>query len=305
MSSSIPTSATPEGAPRGGTRGTGGTLRRRRVHPLLRNRLSLLGLAVVAGMVLLAILAPVLATHNPTQVDLTRRLLPPSERHWFGTDSAGQDIYSRVLHAARLDLMLGALVLLVATATGSVLGLLAGYLGGRTDGVIMRLTEVFLAFPGLILALALVAAVGSRSLLVVVVAIACRWWAPYARLMRAQVLAVRHAGYVEAAHAVGLSIPRIVARHVAPNCLSPIVVQATLDVGQIILTAAALSFIGLGAQPGEPEWGRMVADGREYLRTNWWVVTFPGSAIFLSVLGFNLLGDGLRDYFDPRLRQSL
>jgi len=256
-------------------------------------------------MVLMALLAPALATHNPTQVDLTRRLQPPSERHWFGTDSAGQDIYSRVLHAARLDLMLGALVLLVATATGSVLGLLAGYLGGRTEGVIMRLTEVFLAFPGLILALALVAAVGSRSLLVVVIAIACRWWAPYARLMRAQVLAVRHAGYVEAAHALGLNTPRIVLRHIAPNSMSPIIVQATLDLGQIILTAAALSFIGLGAQPGEPEWGRMVADGREYLRTNWWVVTFPGSAIFLSVLGFNLLGDALRDYFDPRLRQTL
>jgi peptide/nickel transport system permease protein len=280
-------------------------MRRLRVHPLLRNRLSQFGLAIVTGMVLLALLAPVLATHSPTQVDLTRRLQPPGLRHWFGTDSAGQDIYSRVLHAGRLDLMLGALVLLVATTTGSLLGLLAGYAGGRTDGVIMRLTEVFLAFPGLILALALVAAVGSRSVLVVVIAIACRWWAPYARLMRAQVLAVRHAGYVEAAYALGLNTPRIVLRHIAPNSLSPVVVQATLDLGQIILTAAALSFIGLGAQPGEPEWGRMVADGREYLRTNWWVVTFPGSAIFLSVLGFNLVGDALRDYFDPRLRQTL
>jgi peptide/nickel transport system permease protein len=301
MPSSILTSATPEPSPRPRS----SAARPRRLHPLLRNYLSLLGLAIVAGMLVVAALAPFLATHNPTQVDLTRRLLPPSAIHWFGTDSAGQDIYSRVLYAARLDLTLGALVLLVATVTGSVLGLAAGYLGGRLDGFIMRLTEVFLAFPGLILALALVAAVGSRSLLVVVVAIACRWWAPYARLMRAQVLSVRHAGYVEAARALGLRTRRIVARHVAPNCLSPIIVQATLDLGQVILTAAALSFIGLGAQPGEPEWGRMVADGREYLRTNWWVVTFPGSAIFLSVFGFNLVGDALRDYFDPRLRQTL
>lgn len=278
---------------------------RRRVHPLLRNRLSVMGLAIIVGLVLVAVFAPSLVTHDPYAVDLSRRLLPPSAQHWFGTDSAGQDIYSRVVYATRLDLMLSLLVLLVATTVGSGLGLIAGYAGGRANGVIMRMTEVFLAFPGLILALAMVAAVGSRSLLVVVLAIALRWWAPYARLMRAQVLAVRHAGYVEAAHALGLSHARIVLRYIAPNSLSPIVVQATLDLGQIILTAAALSFIGLGAQPGEPEWGRMVADGREYLRTNWWVATFPGSAIFLSVLGFNLLGDALRDYFDPRLRQAL
>jgi peptide/nickel transport system permease protein len=231
--------------------------------------------------------------------------MPPSTEHWFGTDSAGQDIYSRVLHSTRLDLSLGALVLLTATVTGSVLGLFAGFLGGRADSIIMRLTEVFLAFPGLILALALVAAVGSRSMFVVVLAIACRWWAPYARLVRAQVLAVRHSGYVEAAQALGLSNARVLFRHVAPNCMSPVLVQSTLDLGQIILTAAALSFIGLGAQPGEPEWGRMVADGRDYLRTNWWVATFPGAAIFVTVLGFNLLGDTLRDYFDPRLRQTL
>ncbi|MDR7418060.1 MAG: ABC transporter permease [Armatimonadota bacterium] len=279
--------------------------KRRRTRALLRNRLSLLGLVIIAALVLVAALAPWLVRHDPYAVDLSRRLLPPSEAHWFGTDSAGQDIYSRVVHATRLDLTLSLLVLLVATTTGSALGLLSGYTGGRTDGVIMRLTEVFLAFPGLILALAMVAAVGSRSLIVVVMAIALRWWAPYARLMRAQVLAVRHSGYVEAAHALGLSHGRVLLRYIAPNSLSPIVVQATLDLGQIILTAAALSFIGLGAQPGEPEWGRMVADGREYLRTNWWVATFPGSAIFLSVLGFNLLGDGLRDYFDPRLRQTL
>jgi len=307
MSSLIHKSGTPDGRPPEAVVGVAPVRRRRprRLHPLLRNRLSQLGLAIVGGLVLAAVLAPLLATHDPARVDLTQRLLPPSARYWFGTDSAGQDIYSRVLHATRLDLSLGLLVLVVATTTGSVLGLLAGYLGGRADGVIMRLTEIFLAFPGLILALALVAAVGSRSLFVVVVAIACRWWAPYARLVRAQVLAIRHAGYVEAANALGLSNARVLARHIAPNCLSPVIVQATLDLGQIILTAAALSFIGLGAQPGQPEWGRMVADGREYLRTNWWVVTFPGAAIFVAVLGFNLLGDTLRDYFDPRLRQTL
>jgi peptide/nickel transport system permease protein len=279
--------------------------RRRRLHPLLRNRLSLAGLAIIAILLFVGVFASVLATHDPKTVDLPRRLMAPSTTHWFGTDSAGQDIYSRVLYATRLDLSLGVLVLLTATAAGSVLGLFAGFLGGRADGVIMRLTEVFLAFPGLILALALVAAIGSRSMFVVVLAIACRWWAPYARLVRAQVLAVRHSGYVEAAHALGLSSTRILFRHVAPNCMSPVLVQSTLDLGQIILTAAALSFIGLGAQPGEPEWGRMVADGRDYLRTNWWVATFPGAAIFVTVLGFNLMGDSLRDYFDPRLRQTL
>jgi peptide/nickel transport system permease protein len=280
-------------------------VRGRRLHPLLRNRLSLAGLVIIGVLLLVAIFAPALATHDPKAVDLPKRLMPPGTTHWFGTDSAGQDIYSRVLYAARLDLSLGLLVLVTATVAGSVLGLFAGFLGGRSDGIIMRLTEVFLAFPGLILALALVAAVGSRSMFVVVLAIACRWWAPYARLVRAQVLAVRHSGYVEAAQALGLSNARILFRHVAPNCMSPVLVQSTLDLGQIILTAAALSFIGLGAQPGQPEWGRMVADGRDYLRTNWWVATFPGAAIFVTVLGFNLLGDTLRDYFDPRLRQTL
>jgi peptide/nickel transport system permease protein len=280
-------------------------VRRRRLHPLLRNRLSLLGLGIIVGLVLVAIFAPALATHHPQGVDLQKKLIAPGAEHRFGTDSAGQDIYSRVIYAARLDLSLGLLVLLTATVTGSALGLVAGYLAGRADSLVMRLTEVFLAFPGLILAMALVAAVGSRSMFVVVLAIACRWWAPYARLVRAQVLAIRHSGYVEAAQALGLSGGRIIWRHVAPNCLSPVMVQATLDLGQIILTAAALSFIGLGAQPGQPEWGRMVADGRDYLRTNWWVATFPGLAIFVTVLGFNLVGDSLRDYFDPRLRQSL
>lgn len=278
---------------------------RRRVHPLLRNRLSALGLVIIAAMVVMAVFAPYLATHNPQQIALDQRLQPPGRAHWFGTDNAGLDIYSRVVYASRLDLAIGVLVLLVATVTGGVLGLLAGYFRGRADDLIMRLTDIFLAFPGLILALAMVAAVGSRSLAVVVVAIASRWWAPYARLMRAQVLAIREAEYVQAAQAVGLSRLRISFRHILPNTISPIIVQATLDLGQVILTAAALSFIGLGAQPGEPEWGRMVADGREYIRTHWWVVTFPGSAIFLSVLGFNLLGDALRDYFDPRLRDTL
>jgi peptide/nickel transport system permease protein len=280
------------------------TARRRSLlrHPLLRNRLSAAGMLIILALLLGGLLAPWLSTHVPTAVSLENRLKPPGGAHWFGTDSAGQDIYSRILWATRLDLSIGLLVLLVATVSGGFLGLVAGVFRGRAEEVIMRLTDIFLAFPGLILALTLVAAVGSRSLYVIVLAIALRWWAPYARLMRAQVLAVREAEYVTAAEALGSSRLRIAGRHLLPNCVSPIIVQATLDLGQIILTAAALSFIGLGAQPGEPEWGRMVADGREYIRTHWWVVTFPGAAIFLCVLGFNLLGDALRDYLDPRLR---
>jgi peptide/nickel transport system permease protein len=263
--------------------------RARALRALRHSPTALAGLIIVAGLGLLALLAPVLATHDPRAVDLAEQLQPPGPRHWFGTDSAGQDIFSRVVYGSRLALGSGLLVLLLATTTGSLLGIVSGYLGGWVDEVIMRMTDMFLAFPGLILAMAVVAA------------LSIRWWTPYARLMRAEALALRQREFVEAARAIGAGSGRILFRHVLPNTIAPIVVQATLDLGYIILTAAALSFIGFGAQPGEPDWGRMVAEGREYLRTNPWVITFPGLAIFLAVLGFNLLGDGLRDALDPRL----
>ncbi len=197
--------------------------------------------------------------------------------------------------------MSGVVVLVISTIGGSLIGLIAGFRGGWVDEVIMRITDMFLAFPGLILAMAVVAALQRRGLLVVVVAIAIRWWAPYARMMRAQVLTLRELDYVDAAQAMGVPRHLILFRHILPNAVSPIIVQATLDLGYIILTAAALSFLGFGAQPGEPDWGRMVSDGREHLRDAWWVVTFPGVAILLTVMAFNLVGDAARDVIDPRL----
>ena len=273
----------------------------RQLRPYLQNPLALFGFAILAVILIAAIFAPVLAPYDPRAIDLRARFAPPGGEHPFGTDAAGSDVLSRVIHGSRLALMSGVVVLVISALGGSLLGLFAGFRGGWVDEVLMRITDMFLAFPGLILAMAVVAALQRRGILVVVVAIAIRWWAPYARMMRAQVLTLRELDYVEAARAVGVPRGRILLRHILPNAMSPIIVQATLDLGYIILTAAALSFLGFGAQPGEPDWGRMVADGREHLRDAWWVVTFPGLAILFTVMAFNLVGDAARDIFDPRL----
>lgn len=273
----------------------------RQFRPYLQNPLALFGFAILAVLLITAIFAPVLAPYDPRAIDLRARFAPPGGEHPFGTDAAGSDVLSRVIHGSRLALMSGVVVLVISALGGSLLGLFAGFRGGWVDEVLMRITDMFLAFPGLILAMAVVAALQRRGILVVVVAIAIRWWAPYARMMRAQVLTLRELDYVEAARAVGVPRGRILLRHILPNAMSPIIVQATLDLGYIILTAAALSFLGFGAQPGEPDWGRMVADGREHLRDAWWVVTFPGLAILFTVMAFNLVGDAARDIFDPRL----
>jgi peptide/nickel transport system permease protein len=268
---------------------------------LVRTPTSLLGLAIMVCLGVMALFAPLLATQDPRFVDLASQFQPPGPAHWFGTDSAGQDVYSRVVFGSRLALGSGLLVLLLATLAGSLIGIVAGYRGGWVDEVVMRVTDMFLAFPGLIIAMAVVAAIQQRSLWAIVIAISVRWWTPYARLMRAEALSVRARDFVQAARALGASTPRILLTHILPNTLGPIVIQATLDLGYIILTAASLSFIGFGAQPGEADWGRMVSEGREYMRTNPWIIAFPGAAIFLTVLGFNLVGDGLRDVLDPRL----
>ena len=273
----------------------------RQFRPYLQNPLALFGFAILAVILIAAIFAPVLAPYDPRAIDLRARFAPPGGEHPFGTDAAGSDVLSRVIHGSRLALMSGVVVLVISALGGSLLGLFAGFRGGWVDEVLMRITDMFLAFPGLILAMAVVAALQRRGILVVVIAIAIRWWAPYARMMRAQVLTLRELDYVEAARAVGVPRGRILLRHILPNAMSPIIVQATLDLGYIILTAAALSFLGFGAQPGEPDWGRMVADGREHLRDAWWVVTFPGLAILFTVMAFNLVGDAARDIFDPRL----
>lgn len=277
-------------------------MRSRILREFLRNPLVMFGGVVIVVVFMVALLAPALAPFGPQTGTLLERFQPPGPRHLFGTDSSGFDVFSRVIYGARPAVGSGLMILTVSTCLGTAIGLVAGYMTGTLGEVLMRITDMFLAFPGLLLAMAVVAALQQRTLWAVVVAISLRWWAPYARIAMSQALGIRQKEYVEAARSLGAGHRRIMMRHVLPNALSPVVVQATLDLGAIILTTATLSFIGFGAQPGSPDWGRMVADGRGYMRDHWWVVLFPGMAIFLSVAAFNLAGDGARDAFDPRLR---
>ena len=266
----------------------------------VRNRLALLGLAIVVALVLMAIFARWLAPYSPTEGDLrTLRLLPPSAAHWFGTDDQGRDILSRVVHGSRITLMVVSLVAVLAAPIGLLVGTVAGYLGGWVDATLMRITDIFLAFPKLILALAFVAALGP-GIENAVIAIAITSWPPYARIARAETLTVRQADYIAAVRLIGASPWRIVLRHIMPLCLASLIVRVTLDMAGIILTAAGLGFLGLGAQPPMPEWGAMIAGGRQYVLDQWWVAAGPGAAIFVVSLAFNLLGDGLRDALDPK-----
>ena len=265
-----------------------------------RNRLALLGLAIIGLLVLLAALAPWLAPYSPSVGDLrTTRLLPPSAAHWFGTDDQGRDILSRLLHGSRITLFVVTLVAVLAAPVGLLVGTVAGYAGGGVGNVLMRITDIFLAFPRLVLALAFVAALGP-GIENAVLAIAITSWPPYARIARAETLVVAQADYIAAVRLVGASPARIVLLHIVPLCLSSVIVRVTLDMAGIILTAAGLGFLGLGAQPPTPEWGAMIASGRQYVLDQWWVAAAPGAAIFVVSLGFNLLGDGLRDALDPK-----
>ncbi|MBI3367231.1 MAG: ABC transporter permease [Burkholderiales bacterium] len=265
-----------------------------------RNRLALVGLAIVLALAAVAVLAPWLAPYHPNVGDLvTTRLLPPSAAHWLGTDDQGRDIQSRLMHGARITLGVVALVAVLAAPIGLAVGTVAGYAGGWLDAVLMRITDIFLAFPRLVLALAFVAALGP-GIENAVIAIAITSWPPYARIARAETLTIRHADYIAAVRLVGASPLRIVARHIVPLCLSSVIVRVTLDMAGIILTTAGLGFLGLGAQPPLPEWGAMIAAGRQYVLDQWWVAAAPGAAIFLVSLAFNLLGDGLRDALDPK-----
>jgi peptide/nickel transport system permease protein len=268
-----------------------------------RNKLALLGLAIVLALIICALLANVLAPYSPYTGDLrTTRLLPPSSAHWFGTDDQGRDIWSRILHGSRITLFVVTLVAVLAAPIGLLVGTVAGYAGGWVDAVLMRITDIFLAFPRLILALAFVAALGP-GIENAVIAIAITSWPPYARIARAETLTLRDADYISAVKLMGASPWRIVLRHIMPLCLSSVIVRVTLDMAGIILTAAGLGFLGLGAQPPMPEWGAMIANGRAYVLDQWWVAAAPGAAIFLISLGFNLLGDGLRDALDPKAQQ--
>jgi peptide/nickel transport system permease protein len=265
-----------------------------------RNRLSLIGLAILALWIAVALLAPVIAPHDPIDVRLDARMEPPAAGRWLGTDFYGRDILSRILFGARYDLLIALFAVGVAAGVGAPLGILAGYVGGRLDEAIMRVMDIIIAFPGLVLAMALASVLGP-GLEKAILALAIVGVAGYARLGRASTLSVREEIYVEAARAMGASDAKILARHVVPNVVSPLLVRATLGMGLTVLLAASLSFIGLGAQPPTPEWGAMINEGRNQLITGrWWVSTFPGLAIMSLVLGFNLLGDGLRDVLDPR-----
>jgi peptide/nickel transport system permease protein len=267
-----------------------------------RNRLMVLGTGIIAGLLLVAALAPLLATYSPYEQVLADRLLPPSWAHLFGTDGLGRDIASRVVYGSRVSLTIALLVAAISTPIGMLIGILSGYLGGVVDEVLMRLADIFLAFPRLILAIAFAAALGP-GVENAIIAIAIAHWPSYARLARAETLNVKNNDYIQAMRVLGVGKLHIMAGHIAPMCLSSIIVRMSLDMGTIILTAAGLGFLGLGAQPPMPEWGLMVADGRQFLVDQWWVSTLPGLAILVVVMGFNLLGDGIRDVLDPRQRQ--
>jgi peptide/nickel transport system permease protein len=273
----------------------------RLVRAFFRHPLAVAGLAIVLLLVLVAAIAPLVAPFSPTAQDLGSRLQPPGARHWLGTDEFGRDILSRLLYGARITLGIVALVAAIAAPVGLVIGCAAGYLGGAVDAALMRLTDVFLALPRLILALAFVAALGA-GIENAVLAIAIVAWPPYARIARAETLALRGSDFVAAARLAGASAARIVLRHIMPLCLASVIVRVSLDMAGVILIAAGLGFLGLGAQPPSPEWGAMIAAGRKFMLDQWWVAAMPGIAIAVVSLGFNLLGDGLRDVLDPKQR---
>ena len=266
-----------------------------------RSPLTVAGLALIATLALIAMLAPLIAPTDPLKQVLSTRLKPPSWDHWLGTDQLGRDVLSRMIYGARISLLIGTVVVGLAASVGTLVGLVAGYVGGWLDEGLMRLTDIFFAFPALILAMAISGALGP-SLTNAMIAIAVVSWPVYARLVRAQVLSLREREYVEAARSLGASAPRIVWQHILPNTLAPLLVQASFDMGSAILSAAGLSFIGFGTQPPTAEWGVMISEGRNYIATHSWLSLFPGLAILLTVAAFNLIGDGLRDALDPRLR---
>ena len=273
---------------------------------LLKNKLSLAGGVIAASYLVLALLISLfgdrLLPYNPYVQNFAQTLLPPSPSHFFGTDDLGRDIFSRIVAGAPLDAQIAFIVVLVSLSLGGSLGAFAGYLGGHVEEVVMRVTDVFLSFPALVLAMAVAIAIGpglNHSMMALLVV----WWPWYARIARGEALTIKNSQYMEAAHAAGLKDIQVVIRHVLPNVLMPLLVYATLDISNVVLTGSVLSFIGLGAQPPTPEWGRMVFDGEDYLSTAWWMSILPALAIFIVVLAFSLFGDGLRDAFDPKLRR--
>ncbi|NDV01216.1 ABC transporter permease [Pseudoroseicyclus tamaricis] len=263
------------------------------------NTLAMIGLVTVVLLIAAAIFAPLLATHDPSAIALENRLAPPSAAHWLGTDDLGRDLYSRILYGAQVTLGMVVAVVVLVAPVGLVIGVVAGYVGGWLDTLLMRVTDVFMAFPKLVLALAFVAAL-QPGVTSAVIAIALTAWPPLARLARAETLTIRESDFINAVRVTGASKGRIIMRHVMPLCVPSIIVRIALDISGIILTAAGLGFLGMGAQPPMPEWGTMIATTSGFILSQWWVPTIPGVAILLASLAFNLLGDGLRDVLDPR-----
>ncbi|MGR3662274.1 MAG: nickel transporter permease [Paracoccaceae bacterium] len=264
------------------------------------NLMAMIGLGILVMLVLIAVFAPWLAPQNPLAQDLAARLQPPlSEKYFLGSDSLGRDILSRLIYGSRITLYIVAMVTLIAPVVGLLVGTIAGYVGGWTDSILMRITDIFLAFPRLVLALAFVAALGA-GIENAVLAISLTAWPPYARMSRAETLTIRNSDYIHAIRLQGAGAMRIITKHIWPLCISSLVVRVTLDMAGIILAAAGLGFLGLGAQPPSPEWGAMISEGRKFILDHWWVATMPGLAIFTVSLAFNLLGDGLRDVLDPK-----
>jgi peptide/nickel transport system permease protein len=274
---------------------------KRVLRQLRKSPLAMGGISIVVSVCLVALFAPLIAPYNPIKVDFTRQFLGPSGAFWFGTDESGRDILSRAIYGTRISIQTAAVIISIAVSVGTVVGSLAGWSGGWVDNLLMRVTDMFLAFPALILALAFAASLGP-GLTNAMLAISIVWWPWYARMVRAQVLSLKQQTFVEAARSIGARDLRIVVRHVLPNALSPLVVMMTMDIGFTVLTAASLSFLGLGAQPPTPELGAMISTGRLYILDSWWVPTFPGLVIFVMVLGTNLFGDALRDVLDPQQR---
>jgi len=275
-------------------------------HRLKKNKMAIIGLIILLILLTLALCADLIADYDTVVIkqNLKKgfRLAPPSKAHIFGTDEFGRDIFARIIHGARVSLKVGIVSVAFSIIGGGTLGAIAGYYGGKLDNFIMRIMDIFLAVPSILLAIAIVSALGP-SMLNLMVAISISNIPRYARIVRASVLTVKDQEFIEAARAIGASNFRIIYRHIIPNCLAPVIVQGTLGVASAILSTAGLSFIGLGIQPPAPEWGAMLSGGRQYLRTAWWVTTFPGVTIMITIFALNLLGDGLRDALDPRLKQ--
>lgn len=270
---------------------------------LKRNRLAMTGLGVVVVLFLTSLLAPLIAPYNPSEINAWDVLQPPTWQHWFGTDELGRDVLTRVLFGARISLKVGFVAIGIAVLLGSAVGLLAGYYGGWVDTLLMRCVDIMLCFPAFFLILAIITFL-EPSIWYIMAVIGLTGWMGVARLVRAEVLAIREADYILAARCIGCSDLRIILRHILPNALSPVLVAATLGVAGAILTESALSFLGIGVQPPTPSWGNILTSGKDYIEFAWWLSLYPGLAILITVLAYNLLGEGIRDALDPRTRSS-